>query len=51
MSCTLLELGRLQELETVRDYLFQSQKSELEEETKQTGRNKCLASFDLNPMT
>lgn len=47
MSCTLLEFCRLQELETVRDYLFQSQKSDPEEETKLTGKNKCPVAFNL----
>ncbi|XP_070697855.1 rab3 GTPase-activating protein non-catalytic subunit isoform X2 [Pempheris klunzingeri] len=36
MSCSLLEFCRLQELKTVRDYLFQRQKSERVEETNQT---------------
>ncbi|XP_056914815.1 rab3 GTPase-activating protein non-catalytic subunit isoform X2 [Takifugu flavidus] len=36
MSCTLLEFCRLQELETVRDYLFQSRKIEPQEETQKT---------------
>lgn len=45
MSCTLLELCRLQELETVRDYLFQSQKIERQEETQQTGTNSCPFGF------
>ncbi|KAM3595515.1 uncharacterized protein V6R79_024591 [Siganus canaliculatus] len=34
MSCSLLEFCRLQELKTVRDYLFQSQKPEPNEENK-----------------
>lgn len=50
MSCTLLEFCRLQELQTVRDYLFQSQKSEPEEDTKQTGWNKCPLTFDLKKL-
>ncbi|KAL3048931.1 hypothetical protein OYC64_008417 [Pagothenia borchgrevinki] len=36
MSCSLLEFCRLQELKTVRDYLFQSQKNEPVEEKNQT---------------
>ncbi|XP_027130580.1 rab3 GTPase-activating protein non-catalytic subunit isoform X2 [Larimichthys crocea] len=36
MSCSLLEFCRLQELKTVRDYLFQSQKSEPAGEKTQT---------------
>ncbi|XP_058470844.1 rab3 GTPase-activating protein non-catalytic subunit isoform X2 [Solea solea] len=36
MSCSLLEFCRLQELRTVRDYLFQSQKTEPVEEKKDT---------------
>uniref|UniRef100_A0A8C4H929 RAB3 GTPase activating protein subunit 2 (non-catalytic) n=1 Tax=Dicentrarchus labrax TaxID=13489 RepID=A0A8C4H929_DICLA len=36
MSCSLLEFCRLQELKTVRDYLFQSQKTEPAEEKSQT---------------
>ncbi|KAK5885969.1 hypothetical protein CesoFtcFv8_017052 [Champsocephalus esox] len=36
MSCSLLEFCRLQELKTVRDYLFQSQKNEPAEEKNQT---------------
>uniref|UniRef100_UPI0037E92E33 rab3 GTPase-activating protein non-catalytic subunit isoform X2 n=1 Tax=Semicossyphus pulcher TaxID=241346 RepID=UPI0037E92E33 len=36
MSCSLLEFCRLQELKTVRDYLFQSQKSDPAEEKNQT---------------
>ncbi|KAM9340968.1 rab3 GTPase-activating protein non-catalytic subunit [Symphorus nematophorus] len=36
MSCSLLEFCRLQELKTVRDYLFQSQKTEPAEEKNQT---------------
>ncbi|XP_035529232.1 rab3 GTPase-activating protein non-catalytic subunit isoform X1 [Morone saxatilis] len=36
MSCSLLEFCRLQELKTVRDYLFQSQKTEPAEEKTQT---------------
>lgn len=46
MSCTLLEFCRLQELETVRDYLFQSQKIEPQEETQQTGTNSCPFGFN-----
>ncbi|XP_070776187.1 rab3 GTPase-activating protein non-catalytic subunit [Enoplosus armatus] len=37
MSCSLLEFCRLQELKTVRDYLFQSQKTKQVEEKNQTG--------------
>ncbi|XP_078133227.1 rab3 GTPase-activating protein non-catalytic subunit isoform X2 [Sander vitreus] len=36
MSCSLLEFCRLQELKTVRDYLFQNQKTEPVEEKNQT---------------
>ncbi|KAG7470374.1 hypothetical protein JOB18_035577, partial [Solea senegalensis] len=36
MSCSLLEFCRLQELRTVRDYLFQNQKTEPVEEKKDT---------------
>ncbi|XP_045917992.1 rab3 GTPase-activating protein non-catalytic subunit [Micropterus dolomieu] len=36
MSCSLLEFCRLQELKTVRDYLFQSQKTKPVEEKNQT---------------
>ncbi|XP_074547612.1 rab3 GTPase-activating protein non-catalytic subunit isoform X3 [Halichoeres trimaculatus] len=36
MSCSLLEFCRLQELKTVRDYLFTSQQSEQAEEKNQT---------------
>ncbi|XP_055087213.1 rab3 GTPase-activating protein non-catalytic subunit isoform X1 [Periophthalmus magnuspinnatus] len=36
MSCSLLEFCRLQELKTVRDFLFQSQKTEVEEDKAQT---------------
>ncbi|XP_028421635.1 rab3 GTPase-activating protein non-catalytic subunit isoform X2 [Perca flavescens] len=36
MSCSLLEFCRLQELKTVRDYLFQNQKTEPLEEKNQT---------------
>ncbi|XP_033966668.1 rab3 GTPase-activating protein non-catalytic subunit isoform X2 [Pseudochaenichthys georgianus] len=36
MSCSLLEFCRLQELKTVRDYLFQSQTNEPVEEKNQT---------------
>ncbi|KAM6969514.1 rab3 GTPase-activating protein non-catalytic subunit isoform 1-T1 [Tautogolabrus adspersus] len=36
MSCSLLEFCRLQELKTVRDYLFKSQQSETAEEKSQT---------------
>uniref|UniRef100_A0AAV2JDN7 Rab3-GAP regulatory subunit N-terminal domain-containing protein n=1 Tax=Knipowitschia caucasica TaxID=637954 RepID=A0AAV2JDN7_KNICA len=36
MSCSLFEFCRLQELKTVKDYLFQSQKTEVEEEKPQT---------------
>ncbi|KAK7904496.1 hypothetical protein WMY93_017103 [Mugilogobius chulae] len=36
MSCSLLEFCRLQELKTVREYLFQSQKTEAEEDKAQT---------------
>lgn len=39
MSCSLLEFCRLQELHTVRDYLFLSQKSESVEEKNQTGND------------
>lgn len=46
MSCTLLEFCRLQELETVRDYLFQSQKIEPQEETQKTGTNSCPFGFN-----
>uniref|UniRef100_A0A3B4VAW8 RAB3 GTPase activating protein subunit 2 (non-catalytic) n=1 Tax=Seriola dumerili TaxID=41447 RepID=A0A3B4VAW8_SERDU len=37
MSCSLLEFCRLQELRTVRDYLFHNQKTEPAEEKDQTG--------------
>uniref|UniRef100_A0A3Q3WCN4 Uncharacterized protein n=1 Tax=Mola mola TaxID=94237 RepID=A0A3Q3WCN4_MOLML len=37
MSCSLLEFCRLQEFITVRDYLFQNQKTEPGEENNQTG--------------
>uniref|UniRef100_A0A7N6BAM3 RAB3 GTPase activating protein subunit 2 (non-catalytic) n=1 Tax=Anabas testudineus TaxID=64144 RepID=A0A7N6BAM3_ANATE len=37
MSCSLLEFCRLQELKTVRDYLFHTQKTEPVEERNQTG--------------
>lgn len=46
MSCTLLEFCRLQELETVRDYLFQSQKLDPQEEFQQTGTNSCPFGFN-----
>ncbi|KAM7403977.1 hypothetical protein PAMA_004407 [Pampus argenteus] len=36
MSCSLFEFCRLQELKTVKDYLFQSQKTEPAEEKNQT---------------
>uniref|UniRef100_A0A3B3ZRZ7 Uncharacterized protein n=1 Tax=Periophthalmus magnuspinnatus TaxID=409849 RepID=A0A3B3ZRZ7_9GOBI len=36
MSCSLLEFCRLQELKPVRDFLFQSQKTEVEEDKAQT---------------
>ncbi|KAM8914619.1 rab3 GTPase-activating protein non-catalytic subunit isoform 2-T2 [Spinachia spinachia] len=39
MSCSLLEFCRLQELTTVRDFLFLSQKSESAEEKTQTAEN------------
>ncbi|XP_053191076.1 rab3 GTPase-activating protein non-catalytic subunit [Scomber japonicus] len=39
MSCSLLEFCRLQELKTVRDYLFQNQKSEPVEEKNHAAEN------------
>lgn len=39
MSCSLLEFCRLQELKTVRDYLFQSQKTKPVEEKNQAAEN------------
>ncbi|XP_078145700.1 rab3 GTPase-activating protein non-catalytic subunit isoform X1 [Centroberyx gerrardi] len=39
MSCCLLEFCRVQELKTVRDFLFQSQKTEPPEEKNQTAEN------------
>lgn len=36
MSCSLVEFGRLQELKTVRDFLFQSQNRDPAEENQQT---------------
>ncbi|XP_023250459.1 rab3 GTPase-activating protein non-catalytic subunit isoform X4 [Seriola lalandi dorsalis] len=39
MSCSLLEFCRLQELRTVRDYLFHNQKTEPAEEKDQTADN------------
>uniref|UniRef100_A0A3Q3E909 RAB3 GTPase activating protein subunit 2 (non-catalytic) n=1 Tax=Labrus bergylta TaxID=56723 RepID=A0A3Q3E909_9LABR len=46
MSCSLLEFCRLQELKTVRDYLFKSQQSEPAEEKSQTDQS---LSFCFNP--
>lgn len=37
MSCCLVEFGRLQELKTVRDFLFQTQNPDPAEESQQTG--------------
>lgn len=37
MSCSLVEFGRLQELKTVRDFLFQSHNPDPSEENQQTG--------------
>lgn len=37
MSCSLVEFGRLQELKTVRDFLFQSHNPDPVEENQQTG--------------
>ncbi|XP_032402875.1 rab3 GTPase-activating protein non-catalytic subunit isoform X2 [Xiphophorus hellerii] len=39
MSCSLFEFCRLQELKTVRDFLFQNQSKELVEEKTQTAEN------------
>lgn len=37
MSCSLVDFGRLQDLKTVRDFLFQSHDSDPAEENQQTG--------------
>lgn len=46
MSCSLVEFGRLQELKTVRDFLFQSHNPDPAEENQQTGTSPSPFSDD-----